>query len=225
MNVNDVRLLVQAMEERKDASSPLLPGTVADSLGEGILLVSMDGDPENTEIEVVSFIPGVSEGDRVMVLFDPPRGAYAIGLLGRAVEAGQIVGYTRRTYSSSAPFVQPDYTPQASLQAFFTLNRLYRFDYTMTFKSADSASFPWMYGNIINQFSSDRFFPAADTKFFVGTSVSDANMVYHTVTAFRIIECIESTSETFDVYLDFGQANDYEGEFELVITDVGPVPR
>lgn len=91
MNVNDVRLLVQAMEERKDASSPLLPGTVADSLGEGILLVSMDGDPENTEIEVVSFVPGISEGDRVMVLFDPPRGAYAVGIINRAVEAGQVL--------------------------------------------------------------------------------------------------------------------------------------
>lgn len=225
MNLSDVRTLVQAMGERQTTQPLLLAGTVMEVSDSGVLLIAMDGDPENTEIEVTTLTPGVSSGDRVMVFFDPPRGVYAIGALNRVVDAGQVINHVKRTYTDADPFQEPDLTPQASLRTAFTGGRRYRFDFTMTFQGVDAVYFPWMYGQVSNQRFNDataQFFPFF-YDFLVGTNVFSDPLVYHTVTAFRIAECIESTVETLDVFLYFGTPDDYEGEFELAITDVGPI--
>ena len=223
MNLSDVRTLVQAMGERQTAQPLLLAGTVMEVSDSGVLLIAMDGDPENTEIEVTTLTPGVSSGDRVMVFFDPPRGVYAIGALNRVVDAGQVIGHVKRAYDDAEPFEEPDITPQASLRAVFTGGRIYRFDLTATFSRVDNGAFSWMYVQALNQRINDtqaQFFPFFED-FLIGTSVDD--LEYHTASAFRIVECRESTVETLDVYLYMGGAEEYEGEFELAITDVGPV--
>ena len=93
MNLNDVRTIVQAMEERTSAQPLLLPGTISSIAGRGIADVQMDSDPDGAQVEVSLLFSDASVGDRIMVLFEPPRGVFGIGPIGRTVGAGQIVSY------------------------------------------------------------------------------------------------------------------------------------
>lgn len=93
MNLDDVRTIVQAVDDRTPRQPLLLPGSVGQVGADGLLEVVMDSDPEGSSIEARSLFADVAEGDRVMVLFDPPRGVYAVGLVARTVEAGQMIAY------------------------------------------------------------------------------------------------------------------------------------
>lgn len=95
MNLDDVRTIVQAVGDREQARPLLLPGSVGQVSGTGLVEVVMDSDPDGTSIEATCLFADVGEGDRVMVLFDPPRGVFVVGLVGRTVEAGQLVAYHR----------------------------------------------------------------------------------------------------------------------------------
>jgi len=78
MQADEVRELVRAVEDRQGPAVGLLPGvlqSVSDTQG----VVVLDGT--TTEIGVNVVVP-CSDGDRVMVLFVPPRGGFVIGRYG-----------------------------------------------------------------------------------------------------------------------------------------------
>jgi len=78
MQADEVRELVRAVEDRQGPAVELLPGvlqSVSDTQG----VVVLDGT--TTEIGVNVVVP-CSDGDRVMVLFVPPRGGFVIGRYG-----------------------------------------------------------------------------------------------------------------------------------------------
>lgn len=102
MNLDDVRMIVQAVDGRDRPSPLLLPGSVGQVGSGGVIEVVMDSDDEGSSIEARSLFADVAPGDRVMVLFDPPRGVYAVGLIGRTVEAGQLVAYQRDVVEAEA---------------------------------------------------------------------------------------------------------------------------
>ena len=102
MNLDDVRTIVQAVGDREQARPLLLPGSVGQVSGTGLVEVVMDSDPDGTSIEATCLFADVGEGDRVMVLFDPPRGVFVVGLVGRTVEAGQLVAYHREVVLAEA---------------------------------------------------------------------------------------------------------------------------
>ena len=225
MNLNEVRTLVQAMEERQTPQPLLLAGTVGNVSDNGILSVVMDGDPENSEIDVTTLVSDVSPGDRVMVFFDPPRGVYAIGVLNKIANAGQVLSHLHVIYDDEIPFVAGDITPQGELICLLRGGRKYRFDFTATFRESDADYFPWAYGWVLNQngVPFGQFFTGY-YDFLVGYSLeSPAGLGYVTITAFRIVDCVEDIVETYDVYLNFGGGTFFEGEFELAVTDAGPL--
>jgi len=53
--------------------------------------VVMDGDPDGVVVQAAPLFADLSVADRVMVLFDPPRGVFVVGTVGRAHQAGTVV--------------------------------------------------------------------------------------------------------------------------------------
>jgi len=82
-------MIVQAVESRPQPSVSLMPGTVA-SVGATVDVV-MDGDADGVVVQAAPLFADLSVADRVMVLFDPPRGVFVVGTIGRAHEAGTLV--------------------------------------------------------------------------------------------------------------------------------------
>jgi hypothetical protein len=180
----------------------------------------MDGDPENSSVEASMLFADLSEGDRVMVLFDPPRGIYIIGTIARFADAGQIIARTRRVYGEENPFEAEDLTSQAQLSATFCFGRLYRIDFTLTLVAGSPADPSWVYGAIYNENAEGLILPGSED-FFVGISPGGPTS-FATVTSFRILEPEETSFETLDVYLYPTADVSYTGWFEAVITDAGP---
>lgn len=86
--MRDVPDLVRATVDKVRREYPgakLQPATVIQFTrvsGAATATVRFDGDPPESSIEVTSILTAdCSPGDRVMVMFDPPQGAYIIGVL------------------------------------------------------------------------------------------------------------------------------------------------
>jgi len=67
------------------------------ALAGGIAIVHVDGDPPDTTTSVTSVLGRkLSPGDRVLLVFDPPHGAYVAGFAGKPqVPAAPVPPYTR----------------------------------------------------------------------------------------------------------------------------------
>ena len=150
----DVRTLVQSVRAVPGPSGfQLAPGAVSDLDRERrVASVVMDGDPLGTEIEARCLFADVSEEDRVMVAFDPPRGVFVVGTIGRVTEAGQTLLWWETDdvsldvgEESSATIDVP--LPEVSFRA----GRLYRIDLTaQVVVCGVAATFqvaPWTWGS------------------------------------------------------------------------------
>jgi hypothetical protein len=90
-----VRALLDKVR-REQAGFMTMPATAvtsASSFGEPgrPVVVHIDGDPPDHSIEVQSLVGAVQPGQRVQILFDPPRGAFIVGRLGESeVPAGRL---------------------------------------------------------------------------------------------------------------------------------------
>jgi hypothetical protein len=222
MDVQDIRLVVQAMEARPSDIPSLLPGTISEVSEDGSTAVLvMDSDPDGITVQARMLFADLGEGDRAMVMFDPPRGVYVVGTIGRRTEAGQIVARTRRVYTEENPFEAEDLTEQAQLTATYIPGRLYRIDFTFTLNADIYAQDPsWVYGAIYNDEPGGIILPASED-FFIGISPGGATG-FATVSSFRIVETEEKISETLNVYLYPTAYTSYTGWFEVAITDAGP---
>ena len=129
MNVDDVRALVQAMEARPSRLPLLMPGTVAAVSGT-VAEVTVDGDPDGSAVEAVLLTADVGPGDRVSLLFDPPRGVSVVGVTARRSEAGMVLWFDEEI-NVSHTFLDAGGTYTMTNQPFLTLEaaRSYRFDY------------------------------------------------------------------------------------------------
>jgi len=78
VNSDEVRTLVRMLEARSKTGVEMLPGTLQDvSLGQGAVV--LDGTTSEVGVNVIA---ECEAGDRVMVLFVPPRGGFVIGRIG-----------------------------------------------------------------------------------------------------------------------------------------------
>lgn len=92
MNAEEVRMLVQALADRPQASPLLMPATVTSVvLAEAVVSVRVDGQDFGTDVDVRPLVADLTEGDRVMVMFDPPRGGYVVGVISRRWSAGEVI--------------------------------------------------------------------------------------------------------------------------------------
>ena len=221
MDVQDIRLVVQAMEARPSDTPSLLPGTISEVSEDGsTAILVMDSDPDGITVQARMLFADLGEGDRAMVMFDPPRGVYVVGTIGRRTEAGQIVARARRVYTEENPFEAEDLTEQAQLTATYIPGRLYRIDFTLTLTTDSPDSDSWIYGAIYNE-NPQGFILPDDEDFFIGVSPGSP-MRFATVAGFRIVGTEEKISETLNVYLYPTADISYTGWFEVAITDAGP---
>lgn len=94
---DDLRNMARAVVEKVQREVPgakFRPGTIVDpNTGHGIATVRLFGDPPDTSVEVTNAlgIP-VGAGDGVIIVFDPPQGAYILGKQGglAVVPSGRI---------------------------------------------------------------------------------------------------------------------------------------
>jgi hypothetical protein len=225
VNLEDVRAIVQAVDDRSAAQPLLLPGTVASVFGSGRLEVAMDGDPEDTAIEVTGLFADVAPGDRVMVMFDPPRGVYAVGLVGRTIEAGQVIGHTRRVYESGSEFAPPDLSAQASVTCEYRAGRQYRIDFALNL-STTSSKISNIYGYVENQVSGGQVLDTSDS-LEVKLSLGVSELTSVSVMGYRLVPIANTSIETLDVFLapdsGFPGSVEYVGWFDLTVTDAGPI--
>lgn len=221
MDIQDMRLVIQAMESRPSAIPLLLPGTVADVSEDGsTATLVMDSDPDETSVQARMLFADLGEGDRAMVLFDPPRGVYIIGTIGRFAEAGQVIGHIRGEYTEETPFVAENLDPQGSVTCNFRAGRMYRIDFTFTFANDDNSG--WVYGEILNADGAGGTILPNSNDFFIGHSAGNGHVAFATVSSFRLITPVTSVRETLEIFFYPESGISYTGWFELMITDAGP---
>ena len=75
--------LIERTERRYHRQPSWRPGTVVRSTRNGLAMIQMDGDINGEAVEMQVLIGEVAAGDRVMVVFDPPHGAYVAGRISR----------------------------------------------------------------------------------------------------------------------------------------------
>lgn len=228
MNLDDVRTLVQAVDARTVAQPLLLPGTVGQVEGGGLVEVVMDSDPDGTSIEASCLFADVGEGDRVMVLFDPPRGVYAVGLIGRTVEAGQLVtvltgSVSGVAYTSGQTTVLDVDTSQVSLRAnrFYDLRLNLGIDFdtvdtdpvevtaTINFTSFPTTSGLVAYGNVWGSVNAA----------LVGGNVGTLNME-------RVLSLTGAWADVLNLTVSVTAVTgpgDVDLSYELAVFDAGPV--
>ncbi len=225
MNLDDVRTLIQAVDERSAPTAGLLPGTVGAVYGAGRLDVAMDGDPEDTTIQATSLFADVAPGDRVMVMFDPPRGVYAVGLIGRVQEAGMVVGLSEDVFdeeftcdgtcTGSLSFPDIEFAGRAG--------RMYRFGWNIWIYKSASLVYPlWTLYPAMFGMRSD-FLPAGVT----GIVDLEQNIAQVMLSYSWVVPYYESAIETItcNVGISTGGADTFtlEGTGQFTITDAGPV--
>jgi hypothetical protein len=221
MNADQVQALVQAVESRPQPSVKLMPGTIA-AMGTGVAGVVMDGDPDGTSLDASLLFADVGEGDRVMVLFDPPQGVYVVGTIGRAHEAGTVIARYQTNNYPGLVAVDDDTTTVASDRFMVHFGRRYRLRLDLFAEFADtdpdavvlastSINLPLdpQVGNSIRSVSSY----VTDT--FGGFSEYVALDLMLVPTATFVSDVI------FDVTAQNGRA-ELRATFE--VTDVGPAP-
>jgi len=80
----------------RDAPIPFFrPGTMLGRTSDGVASVQMDADPTGSpiDVQIIGVIPLV--GDRVVVVFSPPHGAFIIGIQGGSANAAEAATYRR----------------------------------------------------------------------------------------------------------------------------------
>lgn len=125
MNIDEARALMAAVANRAQPKPQLFPATVQGRNG-SVCQVLVDGDPAGGSIECETLLPDVSYGERVMVMFDPPRGVYVVGRVRQPSVAGMLVASAVRTSDingiTGAEVDMPDLTVTFDSAG----NRLYR---------------------------------------------------------------------------------------------------
>jgi hypothetical protein len=92
MNADEIRMIVQAVGARQQATPTLMPATVTDvRTADNVVSVRVDGQDFGSDVDVRPLVADLTDGDRVMVLFDPPRGGYVTGVIARRWSAGEVV--------------------------------------------------------------------------------------------------------------------------------------
>ncbi len=204
----------------------LLPGTVAaTSNALNVAEVSMDGDPDGIVVAAQLLMQDVGEGDRVMVMFDPPQGVFVIGTIARRSESGMVVGLSEADFEdeftctggclSSVAFPDIEFIGQAGRQ--------YRFDYTISIEKTASLVAPawWietgMFGMRLDLYLSG-----------IGGITDMSDDLYKTIISYsRVIPYQESIAETIECSIGFYVAATdtftVEGSGQFRITDAGPL--
>jgi hypothetical protein len=225
VNLEDVRAIVQAVDDRSAAQPLLLPGTVASVFGSGRLEVAMDGDPEDTAIEVTGLFADVAPGDRVMVMFDPPRGVYAVGLIGRVQEAGMVVGLSEDVFDEefTCSGSCTDFLLFPDIQFSGRAGRMYRFGWNIWIYKSDSLVYPdWTLNP--SMFGMRTAFYPSGVRGYVDL---EPNMVQVMLSYSGVVPYYESAVETITCHLGIatGAADTFrlEGVGQFTITDAGPI--
>ena len=92
MQPEEMRLVVQTVESRNPASPMLVPATVASvNLDAAVATLVVDGDPPDSTVDAQILVGGVSQGGRVMVMFDKPSGVYVAGVINQKSETGALL--------------------------------------------------------------------------------------------------------------------------------------
>jgi hypothetical protein len=132
MTPNDVRLLVQAIATRSEPTPMFAPATVVGvDTANAVVTVQIDGAEWGSDVDVRPLVADTAVGDRVMVMYDPPRGGYVVGWIGRPQAAGEVVVYQELTTLASAV---TNAAPQnwTTIPITFRPRRLYRIDFAGT---------------------------------------------------------------------------------------------
>jgi hypothetical protein len=221
MNADQVQALVQAVESRPQPSVTLMPGTIA-AMGTGVAGVVMDGDPDGTSLDASLLFADVGEGDRVMVLFDPPQGVYVVGTIGRAHEAGTVI-----LRGDTAPGLQLDdetvTVPVSNVE--FHFGRQYRFTTRLNASWVSGGTGP---EEVVSLSSIAQYFPGFGSSNFSfgaagyvhGESTQGAYLSVYNDQLFVPVATFV-TDWAWDVSCGGGVA-DVSSSME--ITDVGPAP-
>ncbi len=225
MNLDDVRTLIQAVDERSAPTAGLLPGTVGAVYGAGRLDVAMDGDPEDTTIQATSLFADVAPGDRVMVMFDPPRGVYAVGLIGRVQEAGMVVGLSEDVFDEefTCSGSCTDFLSFPDIQFSGRAGRMYRFGWNIWLYKSASLVYPGWTLNPSMFGMRTAFYPSG----VLGYVDLEQNMAQVMLSYSGVVPYYESAVETITctVGIATSAADTFtlEGVGQFTITDAGPV--
>lgn len=124
MNIDEARAIMTAAATVSGPKPQVLPATVLNRK-DTLCSVLLDGDPAGSVTDCETLVPDVHVGDRVMILFDPPRGVFIVGTARRAIGAGMLAAYGERTTNLSLTTSNQD-ALTVGLQA--VANRRYRVD-------------------------------------------------------------------------------------------------
>jgi hypothetical protein len=106
LNSDEIRGLIRTVEERSKTAVEMLPGTLQELNGEQGL-VALDGATQPIGVNVVT---DCDPGDRVMVLFVPPRGGFVVGRFATdEPESFRLVEQLRFTTVGTATFTKAEY--------------------------------------------------------------------------------------------------------------------
>jgi hypothetical protein len=160
-----------------------------------------------------------------MVMFDPPRGVYAVGLIGRVQEAGMVVGLSEDVFdeeftcdgtcTGSLSFPDIEFAGRAG--------RMYRFGWNIWIYKSASLVYPlWTLYPAMFGMRSD-FLPAGVT----GIVDLEQNIAQVMLSYSWVVPYYESAIETItcNVGISTGGADTFtlEGTGQFTITDAGPV--
>lgn len=150
---DEVRTLIQSVRAVEPQGFRLAPGAVSSvDRDRRVASVVMDGDPLGTEVETRCLFADIGEEDRVMVAFDPPRGVFIVGTIGRVTEAGQTVLWYENDDVTLDLGEESSATLDVSIpEVSFRAGRLYRFDLvaqvTVCGVAATFQVAPWTWGS------------------------------------------------------------------------------
>ena len=232
MDVQDIRLVVQAMEARPSDTPSLMPGTISEVSEDGsTAILVMDSDPDGITVQARMLFADLGEGDRAMVMFDPPRGVYVVGTIGRRTEAGQIVVDYAQDVDDI--LIETDETQLIEFPSFTFYaepNRMYRFDLTASlyvqaggwngcfdFQPQIDLS-PWYFPG-----------PNGSTSFYLDyqTCAYDSQQSRITGTVFGTTSYPEATLQTVDVFtylkIDDPSSVGCYTFIHVLVTDSGPI--
>jgi hypothetical protein len=229
MDVQDIRLVVQAMEARPSATPLLLPGTISEVSEDGSTAVLvMDSDPDGITVQARMLFADLGEGDRAMVMFDPPRGVYVVGTIGRRREAGMIatdfdelqLGFELEPNDpTTATFADTTFVAEP--------NRIYRVDFRFDILS-DQPIFTGIYWQANLALEQGSFFGPTQALTFTGST--DIVMNYVQRATFGTVGYIEPIQETISSNVQLEYSADEELDpatcdlyVKILVTDAGPM--
>ena len=213
-------MIVQAVESRPQPSVSLMPGTVA-SVGATVDVV-MDGDADGVVVQAAPLFADLSVADRVMVLFDPPRGVFVVGTIGRAHEAGTLVVWSDVPVTDLLT-IDDDVVSVSSERATLHAGRRYRLEVSVYAGYLSG-------GNDVEQWvavsASVQFFPGSDLSNLLLTASgyvhgqTFAGSIFQGTVVYLLEPTLTyATDFAYDVAVSGGEAT--LGSY-LSVTDVGP---